>query len=89
MLSTKCARVWRKVVPEVCRVIPSVQAPKRVFAKRCTAASSSFVFSSAAEGSPDAIAPATQCDTWSSSTLSATELSAVVAAEIWVRTSMQ
>ena len=63
--------------------------PYLVFAKRCTAASSSSVFARASASSPDAIAPATQWLTWSSSTFRPTFSSAVIAAPICVRMSMQ
>jgi thioredoxin len=61
----------------------------RVRANRCTASSSSVLFAAASSASPDASAPETQWFTWSSRIRNATLSSAVVTAEIWVKTSMQ
>src|SRR6187200_503134 len=57
--------------------------------KRWTASSSSRLFSAATSASPDSSAPATQWFTCSSRILNATLSSAVVAAAICVRMSMQ
>src|SRR5262249_57470217 len=56
---------------------------------RCTASSSSSVFCAISFLSPDAKAPATQCLTCWSSSWNASDSSAVLTAEIWVRMSMQ
>jgi len=73
----------------VCVVDRRAHRSHRVRAKRCTASRSSRLFSAASSLSADASAPATQCCTCSSSTLNASDSSAVLTAAICVRMSMQ